>query len=283
WVAPVAPVAPVALVALVQCPPAGPAVPPAPVAVTSFVGPEPRDLLPAEQELSSPSSARGGPGQELGWAQDSSPFAVELPRGPGGFGFSLRGGPAGVFVRGLREGGPAQRCGCIQVSDELLAINGAPTAGMSPAQALARIRGGGSRLRLLLRRPHGETPPGTPGQGGNGPKGHPRDPRGTGTSRDRPPKRSWTKHPPASAVVQPRDTPKHTSEPQSPPDRVVEPTAPQNTPVYPSPPQIGWYSPPKHSWTNHPPASAVVQPTAPPNSARHPSAPPTGRVVQPSR
>lgn len=50
-----------------------------------------------------------------------------------------------------------------QVSDELLAINGAPTAGMSHAQALARIRGGGSRLRLLLRRPHGETPtPSTP-------------------------------------------------------------------------------------------------------------------------
>lgn len=48
-------------------------------------------------------------------AQDPAPFAVELPRGPGGFGFSLRGGPAGVFVRGLREGGPAQRCGCIQV------------------------------------------------------------------------------------------------------------------------------------------------------------------------
>ncbi|NXU96062.1 MAGIX protein, partial [Cettia cetti] len=87
-----------------------------------------------------------------------APFAVELPRGPGGFGFSLQGGPAGVFVRGLREGGPAQRCGCIQVSDELLAINGAPTAGMSHAQALARIRGGGSRLRLLLRRPHGAPP-----------------------------------------------------------------------------------------------------------------------------
>ncbi|XP_050196688.1 actin nucleation-promoting factor WAS-like, partial [Myiozetetes cayanensis] len=52
---------------------------------------------------------------------------------------------------------------CQPVSDQLLAINGAPTAGMSPAQALARIRGGGSRLRLLLRRPHGETPkiPGT--------------------------------------------------------------------------------------------------------------------------
>ncbi|XP_059693395.1 PDZ domain-containing protein MAGIX [Haemorhous mexicanus] len=136
----------------------GPGAPPEPVAATSFVGPEPRDLLPAAPELRSPSSAGGGLGHGLGWPQDSPPFAVELPRGPGGFGFSLRGGPAGVFVRGLREGGPAQRCGCIQVSDELLAINGAPTAGMSHAQALARIRGGGSRLRLLLRRPHGAPP-----------------------------------------------------------------------------------------------------------------------------
>ncbi|XP_056371512.1 PDZ domain-containing protein MAGIX isoform X3 [Oenanthe melanoleuca] len=131
------------------------------------------------EELGSPSSAGTGQGYGLGWPQEPAlfavelprglvgllvilepaPFAVELPRGPGGFGFSLRGGPAGVFVRGLREGGPAQRCGCIQVSDELLAINGAPTAGMSHAQALARIRGGGgSRLRLLLRRPHGSPP-----------------------------------------------------------------------------------------------------------------------------
>ncbi|XP_050843882.1 PDZ domain-containing protein MAGIX-like [Serinus canaria] len=88
------------------------------------------------------------------------------------------GGPAGVFVRGLRQGGPAQRCGCIQVSDELLAINGAPTAGMSHAQALARIRGGGSRLRLLLRRPHG-TPPAPLARGvlrlcvGSSPRGEP--------------------------------------------------------------------------------------------------------------
>ncbi|XP_059347470.1 PDZ domain-containing protein MAGIX [Ammospiza nelsoni] len=86
--------------------------------------------------------------------------------------------PPGFFVRGLREGGPAQRCGCIQVSDELLAINGAPTAGMSHAQALARIRGGGSRLRLLLRRPHG-SPPAPPARGvlrlcvGSSPRGEP--------------------------------------------------------------------------------------------------------------
>ncbi|XP_053824204.1 PDZ domain-containing protein MAGIX isoform X2 [Vidua chalybeata] len=138
--------------------PSGPRAPPEPVAATSFVGPEPRDLLPADPSLGSPSSAGGGRGHGLGWAQEQAPFWVQLPRGPGGFGLSLRAGPAGVFVRGLREGGPAQRCGCIQVSDELLAIDGAPTAGMSPAQALARIRGGGSRLRLLLLRPHGAPP-----------------------------------------------------------------------------------------------------------------------------
>ncbi|XP_066064973.1 PDZ domain-containing protein MAGIX isoform X2 [Chamaea fasciata] len=154
----------------------GPGAPPEPVAATSFVGPEPRDLLPADEELGSPSSAGRGPG--LGWPQEPAPFWVELPRGPGGFGFSLQGGPAGVFVRGLREGGPAQRCGCIQVSDELLAINGAPTAGMSHAQALARIRGGGSRLRLLLRRPQG-APPNPAGRGvlrlrvGSSPRGEP--------------------------------------------------------------------------------------------------------------
>ncbi|XP_054033167.1 PDZ domain-containing protein MAGIX [Dryobates pubescens] len=108
----------------------------------------------------------------LAWAGSPAapsppPFAVELPRGPRGFGFSLRGGRdlnSGVYVRGLREGGPAQRCGRIQVSDQLLAINGAPTAGMTHAQALARIRGGGSRLRLLLRRAQGP-PQNGPGRG----------------------------------------------------------------------------------------------------------------------
>ncbi|XP_023802857.1 membrane-associated guanylate kinase, WW and PDZ domain-containing protein 3-like, partial [Cyanistes caeruleus] len=94
---------------------AGPGAPPEPVAATSFVGPEPRDLLPTGEELGSPSSAGRELGYSLAWPQDPIPFTVELPRGPGGFGFSLRGGPAGVFVRGLREGGPAQRCGCIQV------------------------------------------------------------------------------------------------------------------------------------------------------------------------
>ncbi|XP_051499938.1 collagen alpha-3(IV) chain-like, partial [Apus apus] len=94
----------------------GPGAPPEPVAVTSFVGPEPRDLLPAADI----NCAREGAEYGLAWPQamgGSPPFAVELPRGPRGFGFSLRGGSdlnMGVYVRGLREGGPAQRCGRIQ-------------------------------------------------------------------------------------------------------------------------------------------------------------------------
>ncbi|XP_071276641.1 PDZ domain-containing protein MAGIX isoform X1 [Agelaius tricolor] len=105
----------------------------------------------------------------MDWAGHSTrPHSLWSCRGARAGSVQPPGGPAGVFVRGLREGGPAQRCGCIQVSDELLAINGAPTAGMSHAQALARIRGGGSRLRLLLRRPHGETP-----------APNPQNPRGT--------------------------------------------------------------------------------------------------------
>ncbi|XP_074787207.1 PDZ domain-containing protein MAGIX isoform X3 [Athene noctua] len=151
--------------------PSGAGAPPEPVAVTSFVGPEPCDLLPAVPPVDIDMEV-GGP--EYGWAWPQArggppPFAVELPRGPRGFGFSLRGGRdlnMGVYVRGLREGGPAQRCGRIQVSDQLLAINGAPTADMTHAQALARIRGGGNRLRLLLRRGHGAPPNPSPRGGG---------------------------------------------------------------------------------------------------------------------
>ncbi|XP_030330179.1 PDZ domain-containing protein MAGIX [Strigops habroptila] len=115
--------------------PSGPSAPPEPVAVTSFVGPEPCDLWPVAPPVDID--------MEVAWPQA---FAVELPRGPQGFGMSLWGGRdlnMGVYVRRLREGGPAQRCGRIQVSDQLLAINGAPTAGMTHAQALACIRGGG--------------------------------------------------------------------------------------------------------------------------------------------
>ncbi|NXV55458.1 MAGIX protein, partial [Molothrus ater] len=147
----------------------GPGAPPEPVAATSFVGPEPRDLLPNAPELSSPSSAGGGPGHGLGWAQHSPPFAVELPRGPGGFGFSLRGGPAGVFVRGLREGGPAQRCGCIQVREWGLCGAGGSNSGTAPSpQTLPRL-GGGGVWGGSLPRPLGSdapslslSPPGSP-------------------------------------------------------------------------------------------------------------------------
>ncbi|TRZ09639.1 hypothetical protein HGM15179_017472 [Zosterops borbonicus] len=61
--------------------PSGPGAPPEPVAATSFVGPEPRDLLPTDEDLGSPSSAGRGPG--LGWPQGPTQFSVELPQGPG--------------------------------------------------------------------------------------------------------------------------------------------------------------------------------------------------------
>ncbi|XP_074787206.1 PDZ domain-containing protein MAGIX isoform X2 [Athene noctua] len=98
----------------------GAGAPPEPVAVTSFVGPEPCDLLPAVPPVDIDMEV-GGP--EYGWAWP-------------------------------------------QVSDQLLAINGAPTADMTHAQALARIRGGGNRLRLLLRRGHGAPPNPSPRGGG---------------------------------------------------------------------------------------------------------------------
>ncbi|XP_074874666.1 PDZ domain-containing protein MAGIX [Buteo buteo] len=157
------------------CPP-GPGAPPEPVAVTSFVGPEPCDLLPAAPPVDidmEVGSTGGEPGYGLAWPQawgGPPPFAVELPRGPRGFGFSLWGGRdlnMGVYVRGLREGGPAQRCGRIQVSDQLLAINGAPTAGMTHAQALARIRGGAAACACCcagatVRHPPPQNPVGQP-------------------------------------------------------------------------------------------------------------------------
>ncbi|KAM9584713.1 LOW QUALITY PROTEIN: PDZ domain-containing protein MAGIX [Morphnus guianensis] len=150
----------------------GPRGPPEPVAVTSFVGPEPCDLLPAAPPVDidmEVGSTGGEPGYGLAWPQawgGPPPFAVELPRGPRGFGFSLWGGRdlnMGVYVRGLREGGPAQRCGRIQVSDQLLAINGAPTAGMTHAQALARTGGGQPPAPAAAPEPRG--PPKSIGEG----------------------------------------------------------------------------------------------------------------------
>ncbi|XP_033029424.1 membrane-associated guanylate kinase, WW and PDZ domain-containing protein 3-like isoform X1 [Lacerta agilis] len=101
------------------------------------------------------------PTYRLTQPQETGQYSVELLRGPSGFGFSLRGGSEynmDIYVLALMEGGPAQQCGKIQVSDQLVEINGEPTAGMTHAQAVEHIRNGGSRIRLLLKRGNGFVP-----------------------------------------------------------------------------------------------------------------------------
>ncbi|XP_058639980.1 membrane-associated guanylate kinase, WW and PDZ domain-containing protein 1 isoform X2 [Onychostoma macrolepis] len=88
-------------------------------------------------------------------------YSVELERGPTGFGFSLRGGSEynmGLYVLGLMEGGPASRSHKIQVSDQLVEINGDSTAGMTHSQAVEQIRTGGSRIHLVFKRGNGYVP-----------------------------------------------------------------------------------------------------------------------------
>ncbi|XP_045065320.1 membrane-associated guanylate kinase, WW and PDZ domain-containing protein 1 [Coregonus clupeaformis] len=92
---------------------------------------------------------------------DSRYYSVELDRGPTGFGFSLRGGNEynmGLYVLGLMEGGPASRSHKIQVSDQLVEINGDSTAGMSHSQAVEQIRRGGQRIHLVLKKGNGYVP-----------------------------------------------------------------------------------------------------------------------------
>ncbi|XP_039180400.1 PDZ domain-containing protein MAGIX isoform X5 [Crotalus tigris] len=101
------------------------------------------------------------PSSHLTQPQESGQYSVELLRGPSGFGFSLRGGSEynmDIYVLALMEGGPAQQCGKIQVSDQLVEINGESTAGMTHAQAVEHIRSGGSRIRLVLKRGNGFIP-----------------------------------------------------------------------------------------------------------------------------
>uniref|UniRef100_A0A8C5ZH65 MAGI family member, X-linked n=1 Tax=Marmota marmota marmota TaxID=9994 RepID=A0A8C5ZH65_MARMA len=93
------------------------------------------------------------PLQASGW------FSVELVRNRTGFGLTLSGGrdvagDAPLAVRGLLKDGPAQRCGRLQAGDLILHINGESTQGLTHAQAVDRIRTGGSRLRLVLQRPN---------------------------------------------------------------------------------------------------------------------------------
>ncbi|XP_029974738.1 membrane-associated guanylate kinase, WW and PDZ domain-containing protein 1 [Salarias fasciatus] len=93
--------------------------------------------------------------------EESRFYSVDLERGPTGFGFSLRGGSEynmGLYVLGLMEGGPAQRCNKIQVSDQLVEINGDSTAGMTHSQAVEQIRRGGHRIHLVLKKGNGYVP-----------------------------------------------------------------------------------------------------------------------------
>ncbi|KAK5605782.1 hypothetical protein CRENBAI_006072 [Crenichthys baileyi] len=97
-----------------------------------------------------------------GRSKDESRFySVDLERGPTGFGFSLRGGSEynmGLYVLGLMDGGPAQRSNKIQVSDQLVEINGDSTAGMTHSQAVEQIRRGGHRIHLVLKKGNGYVP-----------------------------------------------------------------------------------------------------------------------------
>ncbi|XP_038154335.1 membrane-associated guanylate kinase, WW and PDZ domain-containing protein 1 isoform X3 [Cyprinodon tularosa] len=97
-----------------------------------------------------------------GRSKDESRFySVDLERGPTGFGFSLRGGSEynmGLYVLGLMDGGPAQRSNRIQVSDQLVEINGDSTAGMTHSQAVEQIRRGGHRIHLVLKKGNGYVP-----------------------------------------------------------------------------------------------------------------------------
>ncbi|KAK9514665.1 hypothetical protein VZT92_025365 [Zoarces viviparus] len=96
-------------------------------------------------------------------------YNVDLDRGPTGFGFSLRGGSEynmGLYVLGLMEGGPAQRSNKIQVSDQLVEINGDSTSGMTHSQAVEQIRRGGHRIHLVLKKGNGYVPDYGPEEGG---------------------------------------------------------------------------------------------------------------------
>ncbi|XP_026009243.1 membrane-associated guanylate kinase, WW and PDZ domain-containing protein 1 isoform X3 [Astatotilapia calliptera] len=100
--------------------------------------------------------------------EESKFYSVDLERGPTGFGFSLRGGSEynmGLYVLGLMDGGPAQRSNKIQVSDQLVEINGDSTAGMTHSQAVEQIRRGGHRIHLVLKKGNGYVPDYGPEEG----------------------------------------------------------------------------------------------------------------------
>ncbi|XP_070765905.1 membrane-associated guanylate kinase, WW and PDZ domain-containing protein 3 [Enoplosus armatus] len=104
---------------------------------------------------------RSRKGQRSRPKRDSRYYSVDLDRGHSGFGFSLRGGSEynmGLYVLGLMEGGPASRSQKMQVSDQLVEINGDSTAGMTHSQAVEQIRRGGHRIHLVLKRGNGYVP-----------------------------------------------------------------------------------------------------------------------------
>ncbi|KAM7405100.1 hypothetical protein PAMP_012385 [Pampus punctatissimus] len=104
---------------------------------------------------------RSRKGQKSRPKRDSRYYSVDLDRGPSGFGFSLRGGSEynmGLYVLGLMEGGPASQSQRMQVSDQLVEINGNSTAGMTHSQAVEQIRRGGHRIHLVLKRGNGYVP-----------------------------------------------------------------------------------------------------------------------------
>lgn len=50
-------------------------------------------------------------------------------------------------------------CTCVlQVSDQLVEINGGSTAGMTHSQAVEQIRRGGNRIHLVLKKGNGYVP-----------------------------------------------------------------------------------------------------------------------------
>ncbi|XP_056130807.1 membrane-associated guanylate kinase, WW and PDZ domain-containing protein 3-like [Lampris incognitus] len=104
---------------------------------------------------------RGRKGHRSRPKHDSKYYSVDLDRGPTGFGFSLRGGSEynmGLYVLGLMEGGPASLSHRMQVSDQLVEINGDSTVGMTHSQAVEQIRRGGHRIHLVLKRGNGYVP-----------------------------------------------------------------------------------------------------------------------------
>ncbi|KAG1659665.1 Membrane-associated guanylate kinase, WW and PDZ domain-containing protein 2 [Nymphon striatum] len=87
---------------------------------------------------------------------DDQYYAVELYRGTRGFGFSIRGGQEfqnmPLFVLRIAENGPAHLDGRLQVSDQIIEINGINTKNMTHAEAIEIIKQGGNSVRLLVKR-----------------------------------------------------------------------------------------------------------------------------------